>query len=72
LQTYETLLKVPQQGDLTQAIRCKHCSKFFKNEDYLKKHYVKRHPNQRYENDYPSMREVQQDQKGSQKEILEK
>ena len=44
LRTYSYLLQVPKDGDHSSAVKCPHCSKFFASEDFLKKHYAKKHP----------------------------
>lgn len=54
LATYEYLIKVPKEGDHAQAMKCKHCAKFFANEQFLRKHYVKKHAKIDFEQEFPS------------------
>jgi hypothetical protein len=72
LATYEYLIKIPKEGDSSQAMKCTYCSKFFASEQYLRKHYSKRHPEADYEAEFPNKATVKQQVDNSQAEMLEK
>ena len=71
LATYEYLIKIPKDGDNSQAVKCKHCPKFFASEQFLKNHYAKRHPGEHFENDFPSQSTVAKQKEISQKELAD-
>ena len=69
--TYEYLIKVPKEGDHTEAMKCNHCGKHFLGEQFLRKHYAKKHPEKNYDVDYPSKAQVDKQKEASQKEVLD-
>ena len=72
LATYEYLIKIPKEGDTSQAMKCSHCQKFFASEQYLRKHYQKRHPDANYDAEYPNKSAIAKQTDKSQAEMLEK
>ena len=69
LATYEYLIKIPKEGDHSQAIKCRHCQKFFASEQYLRKHYTTKHANIDYEKEFPSKLQVEKQKEFSQQEL---
>jgi len=65
LATYEYLIKLPKEGDHSQAIKCSHCQKFFASESYLRKHYSTKHPNVDIEKELPSRAQVAKQKEAS-------
>jgi hypothetical protein len=51
LSTFEYIMKLPADEQI-KVIMCKRCERAFREKKYVKRHYLKFHPEQSYELDF--------------------